>query len=151
MLLPCLLHPTPKNVLFRSPGFFFAFFSFGETNLSMDTLAMATHVKLQARSCSSDHALCPLALGQGSSLPWSTCAKRNRDSRWPSNRRGVFFSLHVKPPLWGCGTPSLGLGNFPSWRDFPFERTNQSAFIFTGPQAQIPSSPYQQGLGLVRG
>ena len=24
-------------------------------------------------------------------------------------------------------------------------------FIFTGPQAQIPSSPYQQGLGLVRG
>ena len=29
-----LLHPTPKNVLFQSPGFFFAFFSFGETNLS---------------------------------------------------------------------------------------------------------------------
>ena len=25
------------------------------------------------------------------------------------------------------------------------------ASIFTGPQAQIPSSPYQQGLGLVRG
>ena len=25
------------------------------------------------------------------------------------------------------------------------------ACIFTGPQAQIPSSPYQQGLGLVRG
>ena len=77
----------------------------------MHTLAMATHVKLQpvqARPCSSDHALCPLALGQGSSLPWSTCAQRNRDSRWPSNRRGVFFSLHVKPPLWGCGTPSLG-------------------------------------------
>ena len=43
------------------------------------------------------------------------------------------------------------VGNFPSWRDFPFELTNQSAFIFTGPQAQIPSSPYQQGLGLVRG
>ena len=40
-----------------------------------------THVKLQARSCSSDHALCPLALGQGRSLPRSTCAKRNRDSR----------------------------------------------------------------------
>ena len=54
-------------------------------------------------------------------------------------------------PIWGCGTPSLRLGNFPSWRDFPFERANQSAFIFTGPQAQIPSSPYQQGLGLVRG
>ena len=32
-----------------------------------------------------------------------------------------------------------------------FPLTNQSAFIFTGPQAQIPSSPYQQGLGLVRG
>ena len=68
-----------------------------------------------------------------------------------TDRRGVFFSLHVTPPLWGCGTPYLGWGNFPSWRDFPFERTNQSAFIFTGPQAQIPLSPYQQGLGLVRG
>ena len=36
----------------------------------------------------------------------------------------VFFSLHVTSPLWGCGTPSLGWGNFPSWRDVPFERTN---------------------------
>ena len=31
-----------------------------------------------------------------------------------TDRRGVFFSLHVTPPLWGCGTPSLGWGNFPS-------------------------------------
>ena len=50
------------------------------------------------------------------------------------------------------GTPSWPRwGNFPAWRDFPFEWTNQSAFIFTGPQAQIPPSPYQQGLDLVRG
>ena len=68
-----------------------------------------------------------------------------------TDRRDVFFSLHVTPPLWGGGAPSLRWGNFPSWRDFPFEWTNQSVFIFTGHQAQIPSSPYQQGLGLVRG
>ena len=36
-----------------------------------------------------------------------------------TDRRGVFFWLQ---------------GNFPSWRDFPFELTNQSAFIFTGPR-----------------
>ena len=81
----------------------------------------------------------------------STCAKQEVVIQQMTDRRGVFFWLHVTPPLWGCGAPSLGWGNFPSWRDFPFELTNQSAFIFTGPQAQIPSSPYQQGLGLVRG
>ena len=31
-----------------------------------------------------------------------------------TDRRGVFFSLHVTPPLWSCGAPSLGWGNFPS-------------------------------------
>ena len=55
-------------------------------------------------------------------------------------RRVVFFSLRVTPPLWGCGAPSLGWGNFPSWRDFPFERTNQSAFIFTGPNPVVTIS-----------
>ena len=81
----------------------------------------------------------------------STCAKQES---WFNKRRiDVAFSSRwtSRRHFWGCGAPSLGLGNFPSWRDFPFELTNQSAFIFTGPQAQIPSSPCQQGLSLVRG
>ena len=39
----------------------------------------------------------------------STCAKQQM-----TGRRGVFFSLHVTPPLWGCGAPSIRWGNFPS-------------------------------------
>ena len=81
----------------------------------------------------------------------STCAKQ--ESWFNKWRIDVAFSS-------GCTSrrhfgvvarhPSGG-GTSPSWRDFPFELTNRSTFIFTGPQAQIPSSPYQQGLGLVRG
>ena len=50
-----------------------------------------------------------------------------------------------------CGAPSLRWGNFLLGWDFPFKRTNQSAFIFTGLGPGNPSSPCQQGLGRVRG
>ena len=45
----------------------------------------------------------------------STCAKQESSvMQQMTDRRGVFFWLHVTPPPWGCGTPSLGWGNFPS-------------------------------------
>ena len=61
----------PTGVLFQSPGFFLTFLSFGETNLctmSSTMHTLATHVKLQARACSRDHAPVPVVLGQGSTM-----------------------------------------------------------------------------------
>ena len=73
---------------------------------------------------------------------------------------GVQHRQHARAPVWVvtfCSRPDVGSRvngalSVSQILAHNFENVMVTyASIFTGPQAQIPSSPYQQGLGLVRG
>ena len=73
---------------------------------------------------------------------------------------GVQHRQHARAPMWVvtfCSRPDVGSRvndalSVSQILAHNFENVMVTyASIFTGPQAQIPSSPYQQGLGLVRG
>ena len=70
-----------------------------------------------------------------------------------TDRRGVFFSLHVTLPLWGCGTPSIGWGNFLLEGIFPLNEPIRVRLFLLAPRPKpnpVVTMSTRLG-GLVRG